>query len=111
VTLSGPQHHPDDRACQECHLDTLASLPPSTAVIEASGSLFTIHAGNKYPGDCRACHWALEVRTIGARVSTLETRRREGASLVGFPGGTGSAEMRARFLDEPARTHPEAMQR
>jgi hypothetical protein len=101
VSLSGPQHHPDDRACEECHLDTLSSLPPSTAVIEASGALFAIHAGNRYPADCRACHWALDVRTLGAQASTLDARRREGGSLVGFPGGNGSAEMRARFLHEP----------
>lgn len=101
VTLSGPQHHPDDRGCEQCHLDTLSALPPSTAVIEASGALFTIHAGNKYPADCRGCHWALDVRTLGAQASTRETRRREGASLVGFPGGGESAEMRARFLHEP----------
>jgi hypothetical protein len=100
IALSGAQFHPDDRSCEQCHLDTMSAQPPSTAVIEASGSLFTIHGNNKYPGDCRSCHWALEVKSLGNEGPTLATRRREGASLVGFPGGKDAGDMRARFLGE-----------
>jgi hypothetical protein len=99
VTLSGAQHHPDDRSCAECHLDTVGSQAPSTGLVSASGALFTIHAGNKYPADCRSCHWALPLASLGNQSPTLESRRREGASLTDFPGGTQTDGMRLLFLE------------
>jgi hypothetical protein len=108
VALNGPQFHPADRACSACHMDTQATraMPPST--IEVSGALFTIHAENRYPSDCRACHWAVKSNLLGDQSPTLATRKREGASMAGFPGGEsmsgfpggeGADVMRQRFLE------------
>jgi predicted CXXCH cytochrome family protein len=99
VTLSGGQFHPVGRACSECHIDTPSASKPSTSVIAVSGALFTLHAGNNYPGDCRSCHWALKSNSLGDQSPSLATRKREGASLERFPGGSEAAEMRRRSLE------------
>ena len=36
---------------------------------------------------------------LGDQSPTLATRKREGASMAGFPGGEGSDAMRQRFLE------------
>ncbi len=99
VTLSGGQFHPAGRECKECHLDTPSTSMPSSDVIAVSGALFTLHAGNNYPGDCRSCHWALKSNSLGDQSPSLATRKREGAGLEGFPGGKESAAMRRRALE------------
>jgi hypothetical protein len=99
VAVSGAQFHPNDRACAACHIDSHAVVPAPASTIEVTGALFTIHAENRYPTDCLACHWAMKSTLLGDQSPTLATRKREGASMTGFPGGAGSHAMRQRFRE------------
>lgn len=94
VALNGPQHHPTDRACVECHVQELpGKLAPVSAVLATfpkPGGDRSPHTIAGRPGDktCYDCHWAIKDNRVPPEQRAGGfARKSDGNFLSNFPGG------------------------
>jgi len=91
VALQGPQHHPLEQGCWECHQEEKpGELKPVTAVLATFPLSFrSPHGdGRGRPPDCSSCHWAIRKNSVSSEQRVTGTLRELiGKDLANFPGG------------------------
>jgi len=107
VALKGPQHHPANSRCSDCHsMEAPGVLEPVTAVLATFPRQATWKPENAYfarsphklsekekqasrgPADgCQNCHWAVSKNQLTEGRVDGNTRKRNGSRMLVFPGG------------------------